>query len=105
MPTVPEMSRPGRQVVFTPSAHELIRRAHGELEDLAALTGGKSFQLRLTDLPSIWAEIARDLKKQSLVIYRTEPRGAEWRTLNIALTKGGRLRAPSGVYVSGEESP
>lgn len=103
-PQVSEPPRFGRETVMTPTAHELIRRTHGELENLAEATGGKSFHLgSLADLPSIWSQIGEDLRKQSLVIYRAAPQGREWRTLQIALTRGGRLRAPSGVHVSAVE--
>lgn len=54
---------------------------------------------------SIWEKIAADLRNQSLVIYRTSGGEGGWRELDVLLKKGGRLRAPEGVYVeAGGES-
>ncbi|HYR30152.1 MAG TPA: VWA domain-containing protein [Thermoanaerobaculia bacterium] len=70
------------------------------MANVSTRTGGKSFAMRsLDELPGYWSEIGADLRRQSLVIYRTDTSGAEWRTLEIT-AQGQRVRAPSGVYVT-----
>jgi hypothetical protein len=54
----------------------------------------------LESLGAHWNEIGADLRRQSLVIYRTGTAGEEWRTLEIAVKGRGPVRAPSGVFVS-----
>jgi VWFA-related protein len=77
--------------------------AHSDLARLGRSSGGKVFRVRSLDqLGAIWSEIGADLRKQSLVVYRTDPAGDAWRTLQLSIRGGGRLRAPSGVYVAGE---
>lgn len=102
-PLPPEPARPGRTAVMTPSNAEIAYRAQRELAAFAKRSGGKAFFLESLDkLGEIWNEIGGDLRKQSLVLFRTEP-GAEdeWRGLTISAKNGGELRAPAGVFVSG----
>lgn len=97
----PQGPRSGRNAVMVPSAHEIVYLAQRSLKNLSRSSGGKAFDLQsLDELESIWGEIGEDLRRQSLVIYRTKPVGSEWRPLEVALKGGGRLRAPSGVYVA-----
>jgi VWFA-related protein len=102
-PVMIEGPRTKRQAVMQPSNAEIVQRAQRGLASLAERSGGKSFRLRSLDgLGEIWNEIGADLRKQSLVLFRTEP-GAEdeWRTLEISAKTGGALRAPAGVFVTG----
>jgi len=95
-----EPSRMGRSAVLTPTAWEKVDKAQRALEQLSAKTGGRAFDLESLDqLESIWAAIGEDLRKQSLVIYQTSPKGTEWRTLALSRKAGGKLRAPAGVVV------
>ncbi len=67
---------------------------------LSKRTGGKAFEMKsLEALGAHWNEIGADLRRQSLVIYRTGTAGEEWRALDISV-KGRPVRAPSGVFVS-----
>jgi VWFA-related protein len=103
-PLPPEPARPGRTAVMTPSNAEIVYSAQRELATLSKRSGGKAFSLRsLEGLGEIWNEIGADLRKQSLVLFRTEP-GAEdeWRTIEVSAKGGGTLRAPAGVYVTGK---
>ena len=69
---------------------------------LSKRTGGKAFVMEaLENLAALWDEIGNDLRRQSLVIYRTATAGQEWRTVEIA-ANGRPVRAPSGVFVSAE---
>jgi len=80
---------------------EELAEQSAKMADLSAKTGGKSFAMRsLEELGGYWNEIGADLRRQSLVIYRTDTSGAEWRTLEIAVKGQGLVRAPSGVYVT-----
>ncbi|HEX6097182.1 MAG TPA: VWA domain-containing protein [Thermoanaerobaculia bacterium] len=105
-PLPPEPARPGRTSVMTPSNAEIAYRAQRELAAFAKRSGGKAFSLNSLDrLGEIWNEIGADLRKQSLVLFRTEPgAGDEWRPLQISVKGGGELRAPAGVYVTGRGS-
>jgi VWFA-related protein len=103
-PLPPEPARPGRTAVMQPSNAEIAYRAQRELATFSKRSGGKAFYLRsLEGLGEIWNEIGADLRKQSLVLFRTEP-GAEdeWRTIEVSAKGGGTLRAPAGVYVTGK---
>ncbi len=104
VPLPPEPARPGRTSVMQPSNAEIVYGARRELVTLSKRSGGKAFSLRsLEGLSDIWNEIGADLRKQSLVLFRTEP-GAEdeWRTIEVSAKDGGTLRAPAGVYVTGK---
>jgi VWFA-related protein len=81
-------------------------KAQKELARLARGSGGMAFELEsVRNAGSIWEKIAADLRNQSLVIYRTSGGEGGWRELDVLLKKGGRLRAPEGVYVeAGGES-
>lgn len=69
--------------------------------DLSERTGGKAFEMTsLESLGAHWNEIGADLRRQSLVIYRTGSSGEEWQTLEISVKDRGHVRAPSGVFVS-----
>lgn len=71
---------------------------------LSKRTGGKAFEMKTLDgLGKLWDEIGADLRRQSLVIYRTATAGEEWRTLEIT-AKGRPVRAPSGVFVTAESA-
>ena len=102
----------GSSVLEADDAAEVARRAgvpvyvlsfgdeDAKMADVSKRTGGKWFPMKsLTELAASWSEIGADLKRQSLVIYRTDPAGAEWRTVEI-LARGKAVRAPSGVYVT-----
>ena len=68
--------------------------------ELSARTGGKSFAMRsLEGLDALFAAIGADLRRQSLLIYRTESAGEEWRPISITM-RGQKVRAPSGVFVT-----
>jgi VWFA-related protein len=100
---VPSVPRYGRNAVLVPSPAEKLHNAQRELAKVSTNSGGKAFRLRSLDqLSSIWNEIGVDLRKQSLVIYRTDPAGPEWRPLELSLAGGRRVRAPAGVYVAGD---
>lgn len=72
------------------------------MAEVSQRSGGKWFAMKsLEQLSANWSEIGADLRRQSLVIYRTEPSGAEWRTLNIS-ANGEAVRAPAGVYVTSD---
>jgi VWFA-related protein len=75
-------------------------RSQARFRRLGKASGGDSFILRsLDELSSYWSAIAKDLRGQSLVIYRPSPSGPVWRSIEVSLKRGGSLRAPSGVYV------
>ncbi|MBI2213433.1 MAG: VWA domain-containing protein [Acidobacteria bacterium] len=77
-------------------------KAQRELARLARSSGGMAFDLEsVKRAGSIWEKIADDLRNQSLVIYRTGEGKAGWRELDISLMKGGRLRAPEGIFIEG----
>ena len=99
----PEPSRYGKKEAASPSTAKLILAAQRELATLAMRSGGKAFSLESFDkLSTVWNDIGADLRKQSLVLFRTEPgAGDEWRTLDISAKDGGALRAPAGVFVTG----
>jgi VWFA-related protein len=102
-PVAPEGPRPGRTAVMVPSNVEIVAAAQRTLASLAKRSGGKVFQLRsLEELRGIWNAVGADLRKQSLVLFRTDA-GAkdEWRTLQITAKGSGALRAPAGVFVTG----
>ncbi len=103
-PTIgPHTPRSGRSAVMIPTPYEVVRREQGRLRRLTRSTGGKTFNLdSLEKLESIFAEIGEDLRKQSLVIYQTEPSASEWRPVEVSLRGRGSLRSPEGVYVAGE---
>jgi Ca-activated chloride channel homolog len=73
--------------------------------ELAATTGGRSFQLRSArDLPATLSEIAKDLRFQYLLGYSAPlPRpgtAAEWRAISVSCRRAGvRIRARDGYYV------
>lgn len=94
------MPRTNREIVLMPDAETKATRARRELMRISRSTGGKAYNMSsLEKLESIWDKIGDDLRKQSLVIYRTVSAGNEWRPLKVTL--GGReVRAPSGVYVT-----
>jgi VWFA-related protein len=97
----PEPVQPGRR---EPTVSSVLRDAQRALATLAKRSGGKAYELESLDkLRDIWNEIGADLRRQSLVLFRTEP-GAEdeWRKLEISSKHGGTLRAPAGVYVTGK---
>lgn len=99
----PHTPRMGRAAVMIPTPYEVVRREQGRLRRVTRSTGGRMFDLEsLETLEAIWEEIGADLRKQSLVIYRTEPSGSEWRPIEVSMKGAGRLRAPAGVYVAGE---
>jgi VWFA-related protein len=63
-------------------------------------TGGRVFSLHsLDEIGTIWTEIARELDRQSLVVFRTDPSATSWRALKIR-APGFSLRAPAGIDVS-----
>jgi VWFA-related protein len=77
--------------------------AKNELAGLSKRTGGKAFEMRsLEELSAHWSDIGADLRRQSLVIYRTSGAGAEWRPLEVSVKGRGPVRAPSGVFVTAE---
>jgi VWFA-related protein len=103
-PSVPSLPGQGHGVLHEPTPEELAFAGRQELARISANSGGKAFKLRSLDqLSSIWNEIGADLRKQSLVIYRTDSTGPEWRTLQLSIKGGRRIRAPSGVYVVADE--
>lgn len=110
-PRAIEPPRMGRSTVMSPTIRETMDKAQRALAQLSKSTGGRAFDLESLDqLDSIWAAIGEDLRKQSLVIYQTRPAGSEWRTLEMSLKGGGKLRAPAGVVVvskgsDGKEAP
>jgi VWFA-related protein len=66
-------------------------------------SGGKTFHLEsLARADAIWNEIAAELNRQSLVIFRTSRSSSSWRKLDIS-APGRTLRAPKGVYVLTDE--
>jgi len=68
---------------------------------LGRSSGGASYALRSIDkLGSYWDRIASDLREQSLVIYHPSSEGPVWRQIEVTVKKGGRVRAPSGVFVA-----
>lgn len=72
---------------------------------LSERTGGKAFEMRsLQNVGALWNEIGADLERQSLVIYRTDTAGAEWRTLDVTVRGGAKVRAPAGVYVTADDA-
>lgn len=72
---------------------------------LGRTSGGASYNLwSLKRLGSYWEKIADDLRDQSLLIYSPSPEGPSWRSLEVSLRKGGRLRAPAGVFVEPDGS-
>jgi VWFA-related protein len=93
-------------LAFTPkeAAYEpRVAFAKNDLMGMSRRTGAKAFDVRtLEHLDQLWTEIGEDLKRQSLVIYRTDTVGAEWRPLELTVN-GKPMRAPSGVYVMAEE--
>lgn len=99
--SVPHAPRVGRDAVMKPSPDEVLRRERRRLEGLGRNTGGLVFDLESLDrLSSMWNDIGEDLRRQSLVIYRTEPSAQEWRRIEISMRGEGQLRAPEGVYVA-----
>jgi VWFA-related protein len=96
-----ESPGPGRKAVLPVNVQQ-IDRAQRELTSLTEKSGGRVFRLESLDgLSHIWNEIGADLRKQSLVLFRTSAGAAdEWRTLEIS-AKGSALRAPAGVFVTG----
>lgn len=96
------LPRTKREIVLIPDAAAKAIGAKRELMRISRSTGGKAYNMTsLEKLGSIWDEIGKDLRKQSLVIYRTKSTGKEWRPLTVKL--GGRaVRAPSGVYVTSD---
>lgn len=81
---------------------EAVFARHG-LTGISQRSGAKVFELRsLDDLGSFWNQIGEDLRRQSLLIYRTDTAGAEWRPLDVSVKGRGPVRAPSGVFVTSE---
>jgi VWFA-related protein len=73
------------------------------LTGISEQSGARVFELRaLDDLGAFWNQIGEDLRRQSLLIYRTDTAGAEWRPLEVSVTGRGPVRAPSGVFVTSE---
>lgn len=100
----PQAARLGRTTPTVPLDRYALEMARKELIAISTRTGAKGFEMTtLDDLGAHWAEIGADVRKQSLVIYRTETAGAEWRTLEIS-ANGKPVRAPAGVYVTAGES-
>ncbi|MFA6954623.1 MAG: VWA domain-containing protein [Thermoanaerobaculia bacterium] len=86
-----------RNVATAPPPEQLAQQRLGIL---ARSSGGIAFELDSIERAGpIWKTIADDLRNQSLLIYRTGDGKAGWRELSVSLKKGGRLRAPEGVYV------
>lgn len=101
----PQAARIGRSAPLVPLAAQVIETAKKELMAISERTGAKAFDMRtLEDLGALWAEIGADLRRQSLLIYRTETAGAEWRPLEVSVKGGGAVRAPAGVYVTAREA-
>jgi VWFA-related protein len=96
--------RLGPQAVLTPSAADRVRRALQTIEKISKDSGGRLFHLdSLEELSKFWSSIGSDLARQSLVVYRTDPRrSSEWRSLEISVKGGKSVRAPAGVYIAGE---
>lgn len=95
-------------LALTPGQADVMKAgfAKNELLGLSKRTGGKGFEMKsLEGLDKLFAEIGADLRTQSLVIYRTDSAGAEWRPLELSVKGGGTVRAPSGVYVTAKEKP
>jgi len=95
-------ARFGRQATEVPAQVKEMRHARDNLMKIAESTGGKLFALeRDSDVNEVWMKVAADLRRQFLVIYRTESVISEWRRLQVTGKDGRRLRAPLGVHVSG----
>jgi VWFA-related protein len=95
----------GRDIVLLPSQQELIQRARKELRQVSHETGGKPFDMRsVSALPEIYAEIAADLQRQSLAIFKPSSSSSEWRRIEVR-AKGKKVRSPAGIFVSAEVSP
>lgn len=98
IPSLPRL--PGSRVSPATDAELELRRAQRRLMGLSDDSGGQAFEMRSLDhLTSQWARIGDDVRKQSLVIYRTADDGPAWRSLEIT-HEGKRVRAPGGVYVT-----
>lgn len=94
-------------LALTPGQADVMKAgfAKNELLALSKRTGGKGFEMKsLESLGKLFAEIGADLRTQSLVIYRTDSAGTEWRPLELSVKGGGQVRAPSGVYVTAKEN-
>lgn len=95
-------------LALTPGLADVMKTgfAKNELLGLSRRTGGKGFEMTSREaLGNLFAEIGADLRTQSLVIYRTDSAGPEWRPLELSVRGSGTVRAPSGVYVTAKEKP
>jgi VWFA-related protein len=92
-------------LMFTPEGElrtEAVVARHG-LVGISERSGAKVFEVRSLDhLGGFWSRIGEDLRRQSLLVYRTGTAGAEWRPLEVSVKGRGPVRAPSGVFVTSE---
>jgi VWFA-related protein len=104
--TPPELRGLSHAPVFTAAASGRARSyefegAVEELTNLAWTTGGSFEEIwSIENVGRIYEDIASELGRQSLVIYRsgTQAKGA-WRAIDVRTRGRGKLRAPGGVYV------
>jgi VWFA-related protein len=72
------------------------------LRRLAVLTGGALYLIRSEhQLPSVYAEIAEELRHQYVLAFQSDyaGRSSEWRSLEVEITRPGvRARTTSGYY-------
>ncbi|MFZ2490454.1 MAG: VWA domain-containing protein, partial [Thermoanaerobaculia bacterium] len=82
-----------------------FQRSEGRraLQRIARDSGGKLFELQsLRDVDAIWNAIAKELRQQSLVVFRASESGGSWRALDVRSPRTV-MRAPQGIYVSAAE--
>jgi VWFA-related protein len=94
MPPNPHIQQP------TVSVPPEYLRAMRNLGAVARGSGGIFHEISsIAKLGRIYEEIREELDRQALVVYRTRAaRKVDWRSLEVRIREGTRLRAPSGVY-------